>query len=416
MGGGSGHMNGYRIDTYLEQIRAVVPDAAYAPGYDLVQGWPPEEPVNPALIEEAVEAAKRADRILFFVGLGYCYESEGYDRADIRLPEGQEQLLDRLTEVNPNIVLILSCGSVLDISGWADRVAAVVYNSLGGEAVASATVNILFGEAEPGGRLAETWPVCEEHTPAYLDFTRSCRDGADVTYSEGIYAGYRWYEKRKLPVLFPFGHGLSYTDFAIGEPELSARSLTPEMTLEVRVPVKNTGDRAGSQVIQLYLSRPESSVCGQPVKELAAFAKVFLAPGESTEAVMRLDRTAFAFYAPAQNRRIVEDGVYTIRIGTSAAAICGEAQVMMEGGDIPFVYTEMTPLTWFILSEKYHRILQEDLPPEVDLMMNQSTFEWCCLCMPLPFYKVTEPYMGKPMMSEEQMRHVLRRMNEREAR
>lgn len=411
MGGGSGHMNGYQIDTYLDKIRQVVPDAAYAPGYVLIEDFPPAEPADLQLIREAVEKAKEADCIILFAGLGYCYESEGYDRPDIALPEGQARLLDALTAVNSNIILVLSCGSVLDVAGWKDRVRAIVYNSLGGEAVAGATVNVLFGDAEPGGRLAETWPVCEEHTPAYLNFTRSLKDRPDVTYGEGIYVGYRWYEKRKLPILFPFGHGLSYTSFEIGEPVLSNGSLTPDGKVQICVPVTNTGNREGSQVIQLYVSWPESSICDHPVKELKAFAKVTLSPGQSDQAILTLDRKAFEFFAPAQNRWIVEDGMYCLSIGTSSQDILYVKQVLMEQGDVPFRYTEMTPLTWFILSQKYHKILQEDLPPEVDQMMNQSTFEWCCLCMPLPFYKVTEPFLGKPMMSQEQMQHVLERMN-----
>ena len=412
MGGGSGHMNGWRVPTYLDACREYCPDAAYAQGYRLVEGWPPVEPVSESRIKEAVEAARDADTVIVFAGLGYCYESEGYDRADIQLPEGQRRLLDALVSTGKNIVLVLSCASVLDISPWKDRLNAVLYNSLGGEAVAQATADILFGAAQPGGRLAETWPVCEGHTPSFMNFARSCQDMPDVVYGEGIYVGYRWYEKRALPVLYPFGHGLSYTAFEIGEPVLSSRELTPEDTLAIRIPVTNTGNREGSEVVQLYLSYPEGSVCDHPVKELKAFGKIFLQPGESGEVRLELDKKAFSFFSPSQNRWIVEDGGYILQIGTSAADISFAIPVMMRGGDVPFVYTEMTPLTWFILSEKYHRILRADFPPEVDQMMNQDTFEWCCLCMPLPFYKLTEGYLGEPTMTREQMEEVLRKMND----
>jgi hypothetical protein len=233
-----------------------------------------------------------------------------------------------------------------------------------------------------------------------MNFTRSCQDNPDVVYGEGIYIGYRWYEKRKLPVLYPFGHGLSYTTFEIGKPELSVRNITPDKSLEVKLSVKNTGTRKGSQVIQLYLSHKADSICDHPVKELKTFAKV------------TLSRKDFEFYAPAQKKWIVEDGGYTLCIGTSSAEILYEELVMMTGGDTPFIYTEMTPLAWFIASDKYHKILQENLPPEVDLMMNQSTFEWCCLCVPLPYYKVTETYLGKPMMTKEQADFVLQKMNQ----
>ena len=412
MGGGSGHMNGYRIDTYLDAVREAVPEVDYAPGYQLVQGFPPVEPAVPEMIAEAVGKAKTADKVIVFAGLGYCYESEGYDRDSMQLPEGQQALLDELVKVNNNIVLVLSCASVLDISRWEDRVAAVVYNSLGGEAVAPATVNVLFGNAEPGGRLAESWPLCEEHTPAYMNFTHKGQDMQDVVYGEGIYVGYRWYEKRRLPVQYPFGHGLSYTSFEVGKPALSRTEMTPEDVLKVTVPVTNTGARAGSQVIQLYVAHPAGSICDHPVKELKAFAKVTLQPGETGEAVLKLDKNAFRFFAPAQDQWIIEDGGYTLCIGISSENILYEETVLMTGGDKPFVYTWMTPLAWFIASEKYHRILQENLPPEVDRMMNQDTFEWCCLCLPLPFYKVVETYLGSPMMTREQAEFVLKKMNE----
>ncbi len=411
MGGGSGHMNGYKIDTYLDEVRKVVPEAAYVKGYPVVEAWPPVEPADPELIKEAVEAAKKADTILFIGGLGYCYESEGYDRKDMQLPEGQRALLDELVKLNKPIILVLSCASVLEISDWEDKVAAVLYNSLGGESVASATVNIIFGDAEPGGRLAESWPVLEAHNPAYLNFTRAGQDKPDVVYGEDIYVGYRWYEKRKMPVLYPFGYGLSYTTFTVGKPILSKTNLTPEDSLTVRVPVTNTGKRAGSQVIQLYISHEKESICHHPVKELKAFAKVWLEPGETKEAVLTLDRKAFEFYTPSQKQWIVEDGAYNICIGTSVEDICHKALVIISGGDIPYIYTEMTPLAWFIASDKYHQILQKELPPEVDLMMNQSTFEWCCLMAPLPYYKVVEPFLGKPMMTEEQAKYVLEKMN-----
>lgn len=415
MGGGSGHMNGYRVDTYLDEIRKIVPDADYAPGYQLVQGWPPVEPAVPELAAEAAEKARKADVVIVFAGLGYCYESEGYDRANIQLPEGQQMLLDELVKTNSNIILVLSCASVLDITRWNDKVSAVVYNSLGGESVAPATVNVLFGSAEPGGRLAETWPVCEEHTPAYMDFAREGKDMNSVVYGEGIYVGYRWYEKRKLPVLYPFGHGLSYTEFGIGQPVLSCRSLTPEDKLEITVPVKNTGDRAGSQVIQVYVKHCEGSVCDHPVKELRGFDKVYLESGEEKDAKIVLDRKAFEFFAPGQEKWIIEDGIYSICIAVSADDVLYCEDVMMTGGDAPFVYTEMTALAWFLNSPKYHEILHEEdmFDPQVDALMNQDTFEWSCLTRCLPFYKVVEPYMGFPMMSQEQADYVLKKMNER---
>ena len=436
MGGGSGHMNGWKIDSCLEEIRKYVPSARYAPGYVLKEGFPPREPVSEELIEEAVKAARGADTVIVFAGPGYCTESEGYDRENIELPEGQKRLLDELTKVSSRIVLVLSCASVLNISPWRDKLAAILYTSLGGEAVGGASADVVFGASEPGGRLAETWPLCEEHTPAYMNFTRGGKDMSNVIYGEDIYVGYRWYEKRKLDVMYPFGHGLSYSSFEIGNPEVKISGgsekktslkadkkaeqkavtsvpfrISPKDEIELTVPVTNTGSRSGSEVIQIYISWPENSICDHPVKELKAFAKVSAGEGETKEAVIKLKCRDFAFFAPSQNKWIIEDGAYTIHIGKSSEKILYSLEMFMHGGDIPYIYTEMTPLAWFIGSPKYHKILKEDFPPEVELQMNQDTFEWCCLCLPLPFYKVTEGYLGKPIMTKEQMQDVLKKMN-----
>lgn len=411
MGGGSGHMNGYQIEPYLDELRKALPDLAYTPGYQLIEDFPPQEPAVPELITEAVSAAKDADKVIVFAGLGYCYESEGYDRASIQLPEGQQKLLDELVKVNKSIILVLSCASVLDITRWNDRVSAIVYNSLGGEAVAPATVNVLFGAAEPGGRLAESWPVYEEHTPAYMNFARKCQDKPDVVYGEDIYVGYRWYEKRKLPVLYPFGHGLSYTSFKLGKPMLSSRCISKEDVLTVTVPIKNTGERAGSQVLQLYISYPETSVMDHPVKELKAFGKISLNAGETGELTLMMHGRDLQCFSATQNRWILENGAYRLLLGTSAQTILYEENIIATDGDQPIRYTEMTPLAWFVASDKYHRILRENFPPQVDEMMNQDTYEWCCLCVAMPFYKVTEEFLNF-LLTKEDVAFILEKMNE----
>lgn len=411
MGGGSGHMNGYRVDSCLEKIRENCPDVKYEPGYLRRAGWPPAEEMDTGLYEKAVTAAKEADTVILYAGLGYCYESEGYDRKDIRLPEGQKMLLDTLTDMKKKIILVLFCGSVLDISPWNDQVNAVLYPGLGGEAVGGAVANILFGKAEPGGRLAETWPMREEDNPAYMNFAAGGEDMPDVIYGEDIYVGYRWYEKRKIQVLYPFGHGLSYTAFEVGKPVFSTTEVTPETEIRVSVPVKNTGSRKGSQVVQLYIAREGESICKHPVKELKAFGKIELDQGETGEICLSMTGQAFRFYSPSQKKWLLEDGGYKMMIGTSSEEILYEETVVLTGGDIPYIYTEMTPLAWFVASEKFHRILRENFPPQLDETMHQETFEWCCLIAPMPFYKITEPFMGQAAMNQEQMRFVLNEMN-----
>ncbi len=412
MGGGSGHMNGYRIDKPLEEIRAIAGcEVDFAKGYETKGGWPPVDVSNEALIEEAVEKAKESDVVFFFAGLEYCYESEGYDRADILLPESQRMLLGRLLDLECKVILIASCGSVLDLSAYAQKAGAVIYTGLAGEAFGGAIARILFGMAEPGGRLAETFPMCLEHTPAYLNFVPELMDKRDVVYGEGIYVGYRWYDMRKLPVLYPFGYGLSYTTFELSEPKLDKSRMTPRDSLTVSVKVKNTGKRAGSQVIQVYV-RDVEAVVRRPKKELKAFTKVWLEPGEEREVGLKLKEDAFAFYSPQQRKWIVESGTFEIMVGTSVADIVFTETVEMTDGMKGIVYTEMTPLVWFMKNPKFMEIVRTEFPKETYDMLRQETFEWACLIMPLPFYKMTEPYLGQSLFTKDEVAYLLRRMNE----
>lgn len=412
MGGGSGHMNGYRIDKPLDEIRAIAGyNVDFAKGYETEGGWPPVDKPKQELIQEALDKAENADIVFFFAGLEYCYESEGYDRADILLPLSQRLILDRLLDQKCKVVIIASCGSVLDLSDYAERAAAVLYTGLAGEAFGSAAARILFGLAEPGGRLAETFPMCLEHTPAYLNFAPELMDKRDVVYGEGVYVGYRWYDKRKLPVLYPFGHGLSYTTFELSDMKVSQKTFTPEDEVTVTVRIKNTGSRVGSQVIQLYVS-DEKAVVPRPEKELKAFAKVWLEAGEEKTVSMTLKKDAFSFFSPQQSKWIAESGIFRLMLGTSAADIVLTEYVELTDGMKGFIYTEMTPLVWFMKSSKFMELVRTEFPQECYDMLRQETFEWACLIEPLPFYKTKEPYMGKPIFTDEETKYILKRMNE----
>ncbi len=411
MGGGSGHMNGYRVESYLEEIRKIVPDVAYAPGYELAGKYPPVEPVRPDLVKEAVEKAGSAKKVIVFAGLGYGHESEGYDRADMRLPEGQRLLLDELVKVNRNIVLVLSCGSVLDIARWNEKMAAILYNGLGGEAIAPATINVLFGRSEPGGRLAESWPVCEEHTPAYMNFAHMGEMHQNVVYGEDVYVGYRWYQKRKLPVLYPFGHGLSYTRFLVGEPVFSAMDLKAGQQAEVKVLVTNVGERAGSQVIQLYMGKEGPSVIDRPRRQLLAFGKVWLEPGEAKSVSLLVKADDLRYFDTAQDKWLLEDGKYEIMVCTSCEDVCSTRTITISGGDKVIKYTEMTPFVWFAMSEKFQKIVQEKFPPQVAAMMNPMVVPMMALSFALPIYRFTEPVFGAPLFDKEGLEMILEKMN-----
>lgn len=266
-GGGSGHMNGYLIDRPLDEIRKIASDeVAFAKGYETKGGWPPADTADEFLIREALDAASRAKVVIFFAGLEYCYESEGYDRADIQLPESQRLLLNQLLERECRVVIVASSGSVLDLAP-------------------------------------------------------------------------------------------------------------------------------------------------RPVKELKAFAKVRLQPGEEQTVTVQLHKDAFSYYSERMDSWVAEIGDFEIMAGTSSRDIVMTKTITLTGGDRAFVYDRMTPLAWFVKEPKFLEIVKQELPDQY-VFFRQETFEWLCLVLPLPFYKMSEPYLGFPILTEEQVEYLLMRMNE----
>lgn len=304
------------------------------------------------LLEPAVEAAKQADVAVVIVGTNADWESEGHDRSSLQLPGEQDELIRRVAEVNPNTVVVVNTGAPVTME-WADRVAAVLQVWFGGQEMANALVDVLTGEADPGGRLPTTFPQRVEHNPSFGNFPG---ENGTVRYGESVLVGYRWYEARRLPVLWPFGHGLSYTSFEIGPPELSSTELREGDVLRVRVPVTNTGPRAGAEVVQCYVGQVAPTFV-RPPKELRAFAKVHLQPGETTTVDLELGPRAFAFWDPGHpdmaemEARLaafrpfvnlpphrsapgwrIDPGSYDVAIGRSSADIAHVATVMVAGG------------------------------------------------------------------------------------
>ncbi len=308
-GGGSSHVNSYKVVGAVEAARGL--RMTYAQGYSTETQEPDD-----ALIAEAVKAAKEAECAVLFIGITDAMESEGFDRKDLKIPACQEKLLEEVVKVQKNTVVVVHCGAPIEMP-WIQDVKAVLYAYLGGEAVGAATVDILFGDVNPSGKLAETFPIRLEDNPSYLyDFG----EGDRTEYREGIFVGYRYYDKKKLPVLFPFGHGLSYTEFAYSGLTFDKTSLKDTDTLQVSVKVKNVGKRAGKEIVQLYVEDNESSVI-RPEKELMGFEKVELAPGEEKTVSFTLEKRSFAFYDTALSDWRVETGEFTIHIGKSSRDI-----------------------------------------------------------------------------------------------
>ena len=259
-----------------------------------------------------------------FAGLPDAYESEGYDRTHMRMPDSQNRLIEAVAEANPNTVVVLHNGSPVEMP-WIGKVKGVLEAYLGGQAVGLAEVRVLFGDVNPSGHLPESFPVKLEDNPSYLFFGG---EPCGTEYREGIFVGYRYYDKKKMDVLFPFGYGLSYTTFEYSGLKLSADAIKDTDTVTATVTVKNTGSRAGKAVVQLYAGDAEGFVNAvRPVRELRAFKKVALEPGESKEVSFTLGKRAFATWRSEIHDWWVETGDFTIEVGDSVANLDGEGGI-----------------------------------------------------------------------------------------
>ncbi|MDQ4215125.1 glycoside hydrolase family 3 C-terminal domain-containing protein [Microbacterium sp. ASV81] len=326
-GAGSSQITPTRVDTALDAIRAAAgsADVPFAAGFDITEAGVTEAETE-RLRAEAVGVAQTADTVLLFLGIPAHEESEGYDRTHIDLPAAQLALLDAVLEVNPNVVVVLSNGGVVSIP-FARRVPAIVEAWLLGQAGGSATADVLFGDVNPSGRLAETIPQRLEDTPAHGSFPG---EHGHVRYGEGLLVGYRWYDEKQLAVRYPFGHGLSYTTFSYGD---AAAAVREDGDIVVMVPVTNTGAVAGREVVQAYTSLPGSAV-QRPPRELKAFASVHLEPGETASVALRIRRSELAYWDVRIDRWIVEGGDYVIEVGASSRDLRTSTAVAVGGDEV----------------------------------------------------------------------------------
>ncbi|GAA1780152.1 glycoside hydrolase family 3 C-terminal domain-containing protein [Agromyces lapidis] len=320
-GAGSSLINPTKLDNALDAVIAVAgaERVAFAPGFTI------DGSDATGLVESAVAAAAGADAVLVFLGLPGSYESEGFDRENLRLPAEQLALLDAVVAANANVVVVLAGGGVVELP-FADDVPAILEGWLGGQAGGSGIVDVLYGAVDPSGRLAETIPLRLEDTPAFLDFPG---EFGHVRYGEGLFVGYRWYDARDAAVHYPFGHGLSYTTF-----EYSGLSVTGgDSGLTVRVTVTNTGSRTGREVVQVYTGRSGSAVQRAP-RELKGFASVELAAGESREVEIAVRREDLAYWDLRVDRWIVEGGEYSVEVGASSRDLRLSAAVEVAGDTV----------------------------------------------------------------------------------
>jgi len=321
-GAGSSLMNPTQLDNIYDEMTKLVGEEniTFAPGYHAKQNE-----IDSELIREAVGTAQKADAVVVCVGLPDIFEVEGLDRGHMRLPQSHNALIEAVAKAHSKVVVVLSNGSPVEMP-WANQIQAILEGYLGGQAGAGAIADILFGEVNPSGKLAETFPIKLEDNPSYHYFPGGPNT---IEYRESIYVGYRYFDTAAADVLFPFGHGLSYTTFEYSDLQLSQRTLTDNETLTVTLTVKNTGDVAGKEVVQLYVRDVESSAF-RPEKELKGFGKLDLQPGAEGQVVLHLPPRAFAYYDVNLREWHIESGTFEILVGASSRDIRLTAEVEME--------------------------------------------------------------------------------------
>jgi beta-glucosidase len=313
-GAGSSQVNPTRVDVALDELRDAVGDrteVVFAAGFGV--GTTEEDA---ELAEEAVALAARANTVIAFLGLPAADESEGFDRSHMELPPNQTALLGRLAEVNPDVVVVLANGSAVRVADWEQHARAILECWLSGQAAGGAAADLLLGAANPSGHLAETLPLRLEDNTSSLTFPG---EEGHVRYGEGIFVGYRGHDALRHDVSYPFGHGLSYTSFGYADltTTVSGRHEDGDLVVRVSCRVTNTGDRGGKEVVQLYVGDPDASVA-RPVRELKAFAKVDLEPGQSTSVEFSLTARDLSYWSTAHHAWVLEGGVFEVAVGASS--------------------------------------------------------------------------------------------------
>ena len=336
-GGGSSHINSWKVESALEAAKEIqeLANVTFAEGYQ-----DEKDEVVEALQSEAVKAAAEADVAVLFLGLPDNFESEGYDRKHMNLPNCQNELVEKVLEVQKHVVVVLHNGSAV-LMPWKDQVEGILEAYLGGEAVGKAVAEVLAGIKNPCGRLAETFPLRLEDTPCYLTYGKGFDN---AVYQEGVFVGYRYYTSRKMETAFPFGYGLSYTTFAYSDLQLDKKEMSDKEHVEVSVKVKNTGKYAGKTVVQLYVGAPETEVV-RPVRELRGFEKISLEAGEEKTVTFILGERAFAYWNTLIHDWYAEEGTYKVMIGENVDQMCvGEEITVHPTKELPKTYSLNTCL------------------------------------------------------------------------
>ncbi len=363
-GGGSSHVNTRAAVGALTAARAKGRPVAYVEGFPADRDQRDEEEFL-----RAVTAAEEADVAVIFAGLPEIFESEGADRRHMRLPDCQNNLIARVAAVQKNTVVVLHTGAPVECP-WAGDVSAVLCMYLAGEGIGEATDALLWGEANPSGRLPESWPLRLEDTPCYLDYPG---DGITADYREGVYVGYRWYDARRMPVRWPFGHGLSYSGFVYRHAALDSDTLTEGGSVTLHVKVKNSGAVRGAEVVQLYVHDATGAPVpgGRVVQSLRGFQKVTLEPGQECEVSFTLTARDLSYYSPELHDWYAAPGRYELRLGHSSRDIRITVPLQFETNrHRPLTVDENTPLGVLLADPRTRETVQQMLAANSQAMAN----------------------------------------------
>ena len=331
-GGGSSHIKAFKVSSALDAVSVVCP-------VQFAQGFVTHiDETEPDLLNEAIELAKSSDVAVIFAGLPDAFESEAYDRQHMKLPNCQNELIEKVCAVQPNTIVVLHNGSPVEMP-WVNKVNAILEMYLGGEAVGEAAIDLLFGRVNPSGKLAETFPIRLEDNPSYLSY-QVVDD--KIYYDEKLFVGYRYYDTKEIPVLFPFGHGCSYTTFEYSHLVVNETSIRDDESLTLSFEVTNTGDVFGKEVVQLYVQDLTHSVI-RPIKELKNFEKISLEPNETKIVTFTLSKRDFAYYETRISDWYVSTGNYRLLVGASSRDIRLQKTIFIESTkNLPFEITANT--------------------------------------------------------------------------
>ncbi len=348
-GSGSSHIKPHMISSLLDGLNELNVEYAYYKGYPL------NNSINKTLVQEALEGCRGCDAVIIAAGLTEKYEAEGFDRRNMKIPEAQNELIERIAQVNPNVVVVLFGGAPMELP-WVQKVKGLLHMYLPGQAGGLAAAELLLGIKNPSGKLAESYPLRYEDAPAAGFYGKT---GKQAQYRESVFTGYRYYDKLDREVLFPFGFGLSYTKFEYTGMELSQKRIAPGEGTECAVSLRNTGGAAGAEIVQVYVSKPVSG----PVRELAGFAKVFLETGEEKTAKIRLKPEVFLTFDEKTEDFVMAAGEYIICAGSSSRdlrildSICAEGAAAPESGIDEYIKGELT-------QQAFEGVLKRSIHPE----------------------------------------------------